>query len=84
MSGSENLHFGAHSSNPFSINRFLPGNMAGMDHKHDLTSTSAYDYGSANAHFAANQDAAAMHYYAPSLYSSAHAHQPVTSGESNV
>ena len=73
----DQMQFGAattNASNPFSINRFLPGslNLSG-DPKHDVSATSAavaaashYDYSANVGHFSSHHESM---YYPPPLYS---------------
>ena len=80
----DQMHFGsATATNPFSINRFLPGslNLSG-DSKHDVSATSAavashYDYSTNVGHFTSHHESM---YYPPPLYSGIH---PAASVHSN-
>ena len=80
------MQFGSSTAtNPFSINRFLPGslNLSG-DSKHDVSATSAavaaashYDYSTNVGHFTSHHESM---YYPPPLYSGIH---PAASVHSN-
>ena len=82
----DQMQFGsASATNPFSINRFLPGslNLSG-DSKHDVSATSAavaaashYDYSTNVGHFTSHHESM---YYPPPLYSGIH---PAASVHSN-
>jgi hypothetical protein len=73
----DQMQFGAptaNATNPFSINRFLPGNLnLSGDSKHDVSATSAaisaashYDYSTNVGHFTSHHESM---YYPPPLYS---------------
>ena len=82
----DQMQFGSSTAtNPFSINRFLPGslNLSG-DSKHDVSATSAavaaashYDYSTNVGHFTSHHESM---YYPPPLYSGIH---PAASVHSN-